>query len=90
VTNLGTLRSAIRAAVDVRTDVRAGRETIAQALNDPRAAWLHVNHLLDAQPGWPVGRTDALLIGLRIWPPAARLRAHRRAARTDRRGARHG
>jgi hypothetical protein len=62
------LRGAIRAGVDVRHDVRIGRQTVAQALDDPRAAWLHVNAVLDAQPGWPTTRTDTLLVGLRIWP----------------------
>lgn len=62
------LRTAIRAGVDVRHDVRTGRVTVAQALNDPRAAFLHVNAVLDVLPGWPTTRTDTLLIGLAIWP----------------------
>lgn len=66
--NLERAKAARRARAELRRDLKAGRITLMDALDDPRAQRLHVRQLLTALPGVAQKRAGEIMCRLDIMP----------------------
>ena len=66
--NLERAKAARRARAELRRDLKAGRITLMDALDDPRAQRLHVQQLLTALPGVAQKRAGEIMCRLDIMP----------------------
>lgn len=66
--NLERAKEARRSRAELRRDLKAGRLTLTDALDDPRAQRLHVQQLLTALPGVAQRRAGEIMCILNIVP----------------------